>query len=157
MSIEIIGAQEYQWFMHENRQNIIEHDKNKAHIFHPYFIHLLDTNTCGEVSWVFLDDMQDFSEFSTNQGIYFCLRYSATSTKSREIWYVGMAGNFRSRWKNHHKFQPLKAIQNVAVVCLHLDNYSRQEISEAERIYIDMLNPVFNNTSKPEKHLRIAS
>ena len=149
MNIEIVGLQEYQELL---IQANFEFSGNEIHAFHPDFVRLID----GLYNTIHLDYLESFLEFPTNQGIYFCVRLTALCGHS-EVWYVGKAGNFRNRWKNHHKLEALKAIQDVVVYCLPLDNYSREEISYAEQIYIAMLKPVFNNTSKPEKHLRVAS
>lgn len=154
MSIEIIGSKEY--------QNLINKHKgaftlcgNEIHCFHDEFIDLIDKRVDPVKGIILLDYLQSFQEFPTNQGIYFCARTHGSVNK--EIWYVGKARNFRARWKNHHKMQALKAIQEITIYCLHLDDYSCEEVSKAERAYIDMLRPVFNDTSKPEKHLRLAS
>jgi hypothetical protein len=149
MSIEIIGSSEYKKLLKEAGFKFCG---NEVHYFHPQFVALLD-NQCETI---YLDYLDSFEEFPTSQGIYFCVRLTAFLGHS-EVWYVGKAGNFRNRWKSHHKFEALKAIQDVAIFCLPLDGHSKDEISCAERIYIEMLKPVFNDTSKPEKHLRIAS
>lgn len=149
MSIEILGLQEYKQLLKDAGFTF---SGNEIHCFHPKFVGLLE-KPCEAI---YLDYLDSFEEFPTNQGIYFCVRLTAFLGHS-EIWYIGKAGNFRSRWKNHHKFEALKAIQDVVIFCLPLDGYSKDEIATAERIYIEMLKPVFNNTSKPEKHLRVAS
>lgn len=154
MSIEIIGIKEYQKLIKEHEEAGFTFCGNEIHCFHPTFISLID-KLVHPKNVVLLDYLESFSEFPTNQGIYFCSRNCISSSK--EIWYVGKAGNFRNRWKNHHKLQALKAIQEVVVYCLPFDEYSREEIDQAERAYIQMLRPVFNDTSKPEKHLRVAS
>lgn len=155
MSIEIIGLQEYRDLIERNKKAGYTFSGNEIHCFHSEFVNLLDSKITSINHVIFLDYVESFSEFPTNQGIYFCVRWSTGSEK--EIWYVGKAGNFRNRWKNHHKIQALKAIQDVTIFCLSLDSYSREQINYAEQAYIKMLQPVFNNTSKPEKHLRVAS
>lgn len=149
MSIKIIGWEEYQKLLKETS---FEFSGNEIHCFHPTFVKLLDKF----YDVIFLDYLESIKEFPVNQGIYFCVRSTAFLGHS-EVWYVGKAKNFRSRWASHHKINALKAIQDVAIYCIPLANYSEKEISEAERIYIEMLKPVFNDTSKPEKHLRVAS
>ena len=154
MSIEIIGAQEYKQLLELYKNDPL--CGNEIHTFHPTFVKILNKKVDVMNNFILLDYVENFSEFPTNQGIYFCAR-SPLFTSNCEIWYVGKAGNFRNRWKNHHKLEALKALKNVGVFCLTLDHYSKDEIATAERIYIEMLKPVFNNTSKPEKHLRVAS
>lgn len=155
MNIEIIGLQEYQDLIERNKKVGFTFSGNEIHYFHAEFVSLLSDKIPNSDHVIFLDYVESFSEFPTNQGIYFCVRWSTGSAK--EIWYVGKAGNFRNRWMNHHKLQALKAIQDVTIFCLCLDGYSHQQIDHAERVYIKMLRPVFNNTSNPEKHLRVAS
>ena len=155
MSIEIIGLREYQEMIERNKAVGFTFSGNEIHCFHAEFVSLLDEKISRSNHVIFLDYIDSFSEFPTNQGIYFCVRWSTGSEK--EIWYIGKASNFRNRWRNHHKFQALRAIQDVTVFCLCLDGYSQQQIDYAEKAYIKMLKPVFNNTSQPEKHLRIAS
>lgn len=155
MSIEIIGSKEYQNLIKRNKEVGFSFCGNEIHHFHAEFISLIDNLVDPVKEVILLDYLESFQEFPTSQGIYFCARIN--SSANREVWYVGKAGNFRSRWKNHHKMQALKAIQEVVIYCLPLDGYSCEEISKAERAYIDMLRPVFNDTSKPEKHLRVAS
>lgn len=148
MSIKIRGAVEFNQLL---KSASFKYCGNEVHCFHPQFVSLIDAY-CESI---YLDYLDSFEEFPESQGIYFCVRL--TVFKDPEVWYVGKAGNFRNRWKNHHKFEALKAIQDVVVFCLPLDGYSKDEIATAERIYIEMLKPVFNDTSKPEKHLRVAS
>lgn len=155
MSIEIIGLQEYQDLIERSKKAGYTFSGNEIHCFHAEFVGLLDSKMPSIDYVIYLDHIKSFSDFPTDQGIYFCVRWSTGSEK--EIWYVGKAGNFRNRWKNHHKFHALRAIQEVVVYCLPLEGYSQQQIDYAERAYIKMLTPVFNNTSKPEKYLSIAS
>lgn len=138
--IDVIGWCEYK-FRVLSRRNFKPCD------FHADFIKMINYLDFQKIH---LDSISSFAVFPESRGIYFCARNS-------EVWYVGKASNFRSRWRNHHKLQALKAIQEVVVYCLPLDEYSREEIDQAERAYIQMLRPVFNDTSKPEKHLRVAS
>lgn len=152
MSIEIIGSKEYQEFMAMNKDGGFTLYGTELHLFHKKFIDMLD----NEVEPIFLDYIEDFSsDIPKRQGIYFCARVIPFFAK--EVWYVGKTVNFKSRWKNHHKLQALKAIKDVLLYCLPLDNYSGKEIIEAENAYINMLTPVFNNTSNPEKYLSVAS
>lgn len=155
MSIEIIGWNEYQNLIARNKQQGFLFSGNEIHYFHREFINLLEESINLEDNIIMLDHIQSFSDFPSGKGIYFCARWTHPSNK--EIWYVGKTQNFRSRWRNHHKYQALRTIQEVIVYCLPLDNYSDNQISKAEQIYIDMLKPIFNNTSNPEKHLRIAT
>jgi hypothetical protein len=155
VSIEIVGLREYQELIKAEKAKGFTFCGNEIHHFHRQFISMIDSIVDPVKEAILLDYLESFQEFPTNQGIYFCAR--THGSVNREIWYVGKASNFRKRWKNHHKLQALKAIQEITVYCLSLDGYSCEEISKAERAYIDMLKPVFNDTSKPEKYLSVAS
>jgi hypothetical protein len=164
-SIEIIGRDEY-------RQHIRKLSEKKYSFLnldleflpHADFVRLLRTKIAdmcdlndldNEVEHIIcLDLLESFSEFPTEQGVYFCIR---RGYKSPGVWYVGKANNFRARWSNHHKFNALRTIQDVSVWCLPLPDYSKKELDFVERAYIEILKPVFNNTSNPEKHLKVAS
>jgi hypothetical protein len=130
----------------------VEFSGNEIHCFHADFVDLLD----GLYDVIDIDSLKSFDEFPTNQGLYFCVRNTAFRHHS-EVWYVGKARNFRARWQQHHKFQALKAIQGVRVYCMVLDDFPAKLLCRAEEICIDMLKPVFNGTSQPEKHLRLAA
>lgn len=158
MSIEIVGMREYQEFaqtlLDPNRISQLE-----SRYFHTQFMRLLskrieDRKNGDHFGIEWIPYLFGHDRYPQNQGIYFCSRDISTES---EIWYIGKAGNFRARWRNHHKYHALKAIQDVYITFLFLDGYSQKEISIAEQMYIDMLKPAFNNTSKPEKHLRLAS
>lgn len=155
MSIEIVGLQEYQDLIARNKQQGFVFSGKEIHYFHREFITLIEEAIGSESNVIMLDHIQSFSEFPSGKGIYFCARW--THPLNKEIWYVGKSKNFRSRWRNHHKYQALRTIQEVIVYCLRLDNYSDEQISQAEQIYINMLKPIFNNSSNPEKYLTVAS
>lgn len=143
MSIEIIGLREYQEYIDAFGDDAL----NTRYFFHPDFI----WKVLEKDSRIELMGLEDFRCFPESQGIYFCIR------SLREIWYIGKSSNFRKRWKRHHKFEALKAIQDVCIYFLSLEDSSAFAISNAEQAYIKMLKPAFNNTSKPEKYLSIAS
>lgn len=152
MSIEIIGLKEYERFMEISKQGGFALHGTELHLFHEKFIDMIDC----EVEPIYLDSIEDFfNDIPQTQGIYFCARVVPFFAK--EVWYVGKTLNFKARWKNHHKFHALRTIKDVLIYCLPLQGYTKEQISQAERIYINMLTPVFNDTSKPEKYLRCAS
>jgi hypothetical protein len=154
VSVEVIGWNEYQEKLRIWESPAKFGIGSETHVFHPEFMKILEEKVPSQ-NQIFLDYLDSFSEFPTNQGIYFCVRKIIFFPP--EIWYIGKAGNFRNRWKNHHKLEALRAIQDVIVYCLPLDDYSKDQIDYAEKAYIKMLTPVFNNTSKPEKYLSLAS
>ena len=135
--IEIIGSSEYKF------------KYLSPCYFHPDFILMLDFQE-PSLQKIALDEIKNFAGFPQSGGIYFCVR-------DQEVWYIGKASNFRSRWQNHHKLEALKTITNVVVYFLPIYGFSNEEIHKAEQEYIEMLQPVFNNTSNPEKYLTVAS
>lgn len=155
MSVEIIGWNEYQEFLMEWKDCGTRLRGKELHLFHPTFRKLLEKDKNIFDSPIYLDYTESFSHFPVTQGIYFCIR-AVEYSNACEIWYIGKALNFQNRWRNHHKFQALRAIKGVFVYFLQLEDYSKEQINRMERIYIEMLCPVFNDTSSPEKHLRVA-
>ena len=138
--IDVIGWCEYK-FRLLSRRNFKPCD------FHADFIEMINHSDFQKIH---LDSISSFAVFPESRGIYFC-------TRNSEVWYVGKAGNFRSRWRNHHKLEALRTIKNVVIYFQSIQGFSSEEIHKAEQEYIEMLQPVFNNTSNPEKHLRFAS
>lgn len=148
MTIEIIGEAEYEGFMHGGI--LIGSEK---HVFHKPFASLLDCRIPRDHS-IPLDQWWKPSDMPTTGGIYFCKR--STFCSWDEFWYVGKALNFRERWQKHHKLATLMAIQDVYVCCLPIEA-SKEEISRLERIYINMLAPVFNDNSRQNDVMRVVS
>lgn len=135
--IEIIGSSEYKF------------KKIKPCEFHSDFTLMLDWQE-PKLKKICLDTAHSFAVFPESGGIYFCVRDS-------EVWYIGKANNFQSRWRNHHKLEALKTIKGIVIFFMPVYRFSDAEIHKAEQEYIQMLQPVFNNTSRPEKYLRLAS
>jgi hypothetical protein len=137
--IDVIGSCEYKF-------KVLSRSNFKPCDFHADFIKAIDYFKFPKI---YLDSVNSFNAFPESRGIYFC-------TRNSEVWYVGKANNFRSRWRNHHKLEALKTIKDVVIYFQEIDKFSSEEIHKAEQEYIEMLQPVFNNTSNPEKYLRIA-
>jgi len=148
MSIDIIGKAEYEKFREAHGLAGTE-----LHDFHNEFViklMLLGLETTS-IEVEFPDD--NFKDcIPEGKGIYFCCRGVAYS--NHEVWYVGKTNNFIRRWVDHHKYEALKALRDVQIYFLSLDDYLDTAIDEAEKNYIAMLTPVFNGTSKPDRHLR---
>lgn len=157
MSVEIIGMAEYEILMKAQKGNEANLRGLSKHHFHPLFIELITQQVDPKKDLVQLDRVRNFKEFPESQGIYFCCRRVSLDSPLIEVWYVGKARNFRIRWSRHHKIQALKDIQNVIVVCVPFNNYSNDNLIFVEQVYINMLEPSFNDISKPERHLRCVS
>jgi hypothetical protein len=145
----ILGLAEYQKTYLKEVRNGLEPVDYENLYFHAQFTSLLRRQV--ELEKVVPLDSEYSFEFSKKRGIYFCVRLGYGGD---EVWYVGKTGDFKSRWKAHHKLQALRAIKWVYVYCLPLEGYSDEELDYAERVYIYMLKPAFNGTSDPDKHLR---
>ena len=75
--------------------------------------------------------------------IYFCCESMAL--EPFELWYVGKTQNLNARWKNHHKFNPLKAVGVDEIRYQDLTGLSDTDINTLERLYITMYFPRFND------------
>jgi len=154
----IVGLNEYQKLVFSLVSEGVSVRSEYPLCFHDIFVRFL-SEMCPLSQRISIEENsidEIHLKFPAKRGIYFCLRtvigFRLDGFKN-EVWYVGKSGNFRERWKSHHKFEALKAIKNVAVCWLPLEDYSDEQLSYAEEVYIYMLQPVFNGTSKPERCL----
>ena len=149
MSIDIIGKAEYDKFREDHALG-----RSDPHYFHHEFVNKLKFHHDIEATSIEVEDPdEDFRDcIPEGKGIYFCCREIGYT--NGEVWYVGKTNNFIRRWRDHHKYEALKTLRHVEIFFLPLDDYLDTAIDEAERSYIDMLTPVFNGTSKPDKHIR---
>ena len=149
MSINIIGKAEYEKYC-----KTMPCRGTDSHYFHYEFVNLLKSDhDVGYATIEVEDPDEDFRDcIPEGKGIYFCCR--GILYTNCEVWYVGKTNNFIRRWGDHHKYEALKTLRDVEIYFLPLDDYLDTAIDEAERGYIDMLTPVFNGTSKPDRHLR---
>lgn len=154
---EIIGMEEYEKLMEPLLEFNVSLRGLKKHEYHPFFIELLLNQINIDTHLIWLDRLMSFEEFPEEKGIYFCCRRISLDAPLSEVWYVGKARNFRRRWKRHHKLMPLKAIKNIAIICLPFDPRLNEDIAFYERVYINALEPSFNDTSEPESYLRCVS
>lgn len=82
-------------------------------------------------------------ELPSIPAIYFCCQ--GLSEEPFELWYIGKTNNLNSRWKNHHKFNALKAVGVNQILYQDVTGLSDSEISILERLYITMYFPRFND------------
>lgn len=147
---KILGASDYYNFLLATKCAL---RGLELHAFHETFSRLI---LALDYPFAFFDDSnEDYDSFEylpKFKGIYFCIRQIRGMPD--EVWYVGKTNNFYARWKSHHKYEALKVLGDIFVYCVPMEECSDDEIAMFEKAYIEMLTPVFNNTSKPEKHLR---
>ena len=82
-------------------------------------------------------------DLPSSPAIYFCCQ--GFSEEPFELWYIGKTNNLNSRWKNHHKFNPLKAVGVNQILYQDVTDLSDSEINILERLYITMYFPRFND------------
>lgn len=82
-------------------------------------------------------------ELPNHPAIYFCCE--AINIEPFELWYIGKTQNLNARWKNHHKFNPLKAVGVDEIRYQDLSGLSDADINILERLYITMYFPRFND------------
>lgn len=71
--------------------------------------------------------------------------YFAIDARNR-ILYVGKAKRLASRWKNHHRFYTLKEMDKECPVQLYWQPWPEDNLAEAEKILIQQLHPLLNET-----------
>lgn len=84
----------------------------------------------------------------TSPGIYFAL--SATG----KILYIGRAGEFKSRWRDHRHYPVLYFIEKVRVAYWKLD--SKNNLSDIEQELINFHKPPLNNRTSEFKDAMLA-
>jgi hypothetical protein len=82
-------------------------------------------------------------ELPSFPAIYFCCE--AINMEPFELWYIGKTQNLNARWKNHHKFNPLKAVGVDEIRYQNVSDLSDADINILERLYITMYFPKFND------------
>ena len=146
-------SEDYQEMVKYGHESIAE--QLDGHFLHNGFVTTMHLNQEHVQIWSdCLDENLPF--LPTLQGIYFCCRNNNFCSGKSEIWYIGKARNFRERWKNHHKLNALKALKFVSLYLLPLPDITNYELCRIEREYINLFQPVFNDTSSPERNLRVA-
>ncbi|OKH32080.1 excinuclease ABC C subunit domain protein [Calothrix sp. HK-06] len=71
--------------------------------------------------------------------------YFAIDANNR-ILYVGKAKNLAARWRNHHRTRQLEEIDQKFPVRLAWQPWNQEDLPEAEKILIQMYQPLLNNT-----------
>lgn len=71
--------------------------------------------------------------------------YFAIDAQNR-ILYVGKAKNLLTRWKNHHRLYSLKELHKDCPVSLYWQPWPEDNFEEAERLFIQQLQPLLNET-----------
>ncbi len=71
--------------------------------------------------------------------------YFAIDAQNR-ILYVGKAKNLLTRWKNHHRLYSLKELDKDYSVSLYWQPWPEDNLDEAERLLIQQLQPLLNET-----------
>lgn len=71
--------------------------------------------------------------------------YFAIDAENR-LLYVGQATNLAARWKNHHREHQLQEINKDSLVRIAWQSWTLEDLSEAERYFINNLHPLLNGT-----------
>ncbi|GDZ93777.1 hypothetical protein PA905_16170 [Planktothrix agardhii CCAP 1459/11A] len=71
--------------------------------------------------------------------------YFAIDSQNR-VLYVGQATNLATRWKNHHRVYQLQEINKDSLVRIAWQPWTLEDLSEAERYFINNLHPLLNGT-----------
>lgn len=71
--------------------------------------------------------------------------YFAIDAKNR-VLYIGQAKNLLARWRHHHRIHKLEEIDQEFSVRLAWQAWNEENLSEAEKGFIKIFQPLLNNT-----------
>lgn len=85
-------------------------------------------------------DLTQLEKLPTCSAIYFAI------DSQNRILYVGLSLNLAERWKTHHRLYQLKEIHEKNAVRIAWLVWTKEDLSTAERYFIDLYQPLLNGT-----------